>query len=285
MRRPSEKCIYCESDASLSKEHIFGQWLKPYVKSNSTKSVHFTSLVQPDPGTKVPIQTVEKGKLSKNWKPHLIHLKIVCTSCNNTWMSEIQESAKSYLLELLIGRWPEFDTNAMSIIASWATMVTMSLEFADINTLTATQAERTEFKVTKRPGSNWQVYVGLCDTRADAGSFWHRAGGIYKEPPKGAAKLNAQTTTFYFGKSFFHVVSAPESFVPSPPEYALSLGIRQFWPIPNTPPTEPFLFFQTGVQRAATEFWERLGVDPRPHFGMLDQKEFIASLCHPWQSR
>lgn len=212
-----------------------------------------------------------KGKLNRPGSPASHQLKLVCTECNNGWMSGIQEAAKQNLLLLTKGHWPSLDVESITAIAAWATMVTFCFEFADLKTLTATPSDRKEFMSSRVPGKNWLVYIGLCDSINDPGSFWHRGGYLFNgEPPGGVPdKGNTQTTTLVLGRAFFHTLSAPVDFLPNPFEYGTTLGIRQFWPVPNEVPSQSLVFTPAGVARIASRFWVQFGVSPLPHGGML----------------
>lgn len=264
-------CIFC-GQRPLTKEHIYGQWLKQLSLQASQKTDHMTSFVQPGIGRQ-QIKTMAKGKLHRNGAPYSHQLRVVCRSCNNGWLSQIQEQAKPVLTELVEGKWPKFDNVTMLNVSLYSTMVTMVLEFADMNTIATPAIERRQFFETKNPLSNWQVLIGLCDGTLDPGSMWHRAAILAESNSqvRTVPKPNAQTTTVCLGKCLIHTVSSPQPFLPAPDEYAILLGIRRIWPIPDREPALPVVFTQPGVDRVATEFFCRFGISRYPPFATIER--------------
>ena len=247
-------CAFCDNPAKLTREHIYGQWLKSFAQSPYPKTEHITSLRRIDPDTGTNINSVGRGKLNRPGKPYSHQLRIVCESCNNTWMSAIQEEAKDRLIPLINGNWPKLNEIALKAISSYATMVTMVIEFADLNTLTTSLESRKLFKNSREPNTNWQILVGLCNNIDEqTGAFWHRGGKLlFSEEGQVTDKPNAQTTTFILGKCFIYTISGPIQFLMPPLEYASHLGIRLFWPLLDAEPKRPLVFTKDGVNRVAT---------------------------------
>lgn len=260
MRKSPERCIYCGRVAKMTREHIFGTWLKNYLKVKSVRTDHFTTLVETKGG--IPIPSMSKGRLNRPGDPHSQQLKLVCKQCNETWMGVIQNDAKPFLIEMLHGRWPSLDSLASKAVATWACMVTTSIEFADEKTNTSAPEERQAFKAELEPSRYWLIYVGLCDSGLDPGSFWHR-GGMWsvEDIADGIPKpFKVQTTTFYLGRCFFHTVRAPSDYLPDPVGYGVEIGIRQLWPTAAVPPAAPLVFTKAGVRNVALAYWRRFNL-------------------------
>lgn len=272
MRKSPETCIYCNSKAKMTSEHIFGDWLKKHLNSRSIGTTHFTSFRLRDLLTGETVNSsMAKGRLNRPGAPHAHQLKLVCRKCNETWMNGIQNAARPYLLDLIKGIWPAFTPQGIQDVATWATMVTTSIEFADAKTNTSDESERSLFMTQGHPGQNWRVCVGLCNTASDPGSFWHRASSIgLEESPEIIAQENkVQTTIFPLGRCFFHTLRGPANAIPDAADYAAELGIRQFWPLPNGSLPAPNVFTDAGLNRVATLFWVKNGITPAAHFGMF----------------
>jgi hypothetical protein len=270
--KPSEDCIFCGSTAKLKQEHIFGKWMKRNIKSTKTKTAHLTSFVDLDRQTGAQIPSMAKGKLNRPGSPHSHQLHLVCNNCNNIWMGSLQENAKPHVLALAKSDWSGLTLQSMTDLAAWATMVTICIEFADLNTQSVSKSERKIFRGIRRPGPNWIVCFGRCGDFEDPGAFWHRAGSLYD--PSGPLdavpdKPNTQATTVYVGQCFFHTLSGPADVLPDPGGYAVDLGIRQFWRLPTYVPTMPRVFTRAGVDRVATKFWADFGISAEPHFGLM----------------
>lgn len=201
-----------------------------------------------------------RGKFHKPGSPSSHQLRVVCQTCNNGWMSDMQNAAISHLVPLLNGLWTDLDDEASLAVANYVTMVTLVLEFADTHTITATPEERAVFMRTKKPASNWQVLVGLYGDEEKLGGFWHRSARLSPVDLQSAfpTRNDTQTTSFHFGKSFFHAISAPKEYLPDPDEYASHLGIRRVWPTPRSKQRPPILFTQAGYDRVATAIWSEI---------------------------
>jgi hypothetical protein len=88
--RVPKECAFCPSTAKLSAEHIFSDWMNDLF-----------------PGTKRFSSADTETKSMRNWTgPDLdLKLKVVCESCNNTWMSGIEHAhAKPCLTDLITGK-------------------------------------------------------------------------------------------------------------------------------------------------------------------------------------
>jgi hypothetical protein len=213
-----------------------------------------------------------KGRLNRPGSAHSHQLHLVCKQCNNVWMGSLQDNAKPHLLALSEGNWNGLTLQGMTDLSSWAAMVTICLEFADLNTQSVPKSEREIFRGVRRPGPNWIVCFGQCGDFGDPGAMWHRAGLISDEgPPPDTVtrKPNTQTTTVYAGQCFFHTLSGPQNVLPDPAAYADLLGIRQFWPLPANTPITSRSFTQAGVDRVATKYWVDRGLSSEPHFGLM----------------
>ena len=262
----TDKCIYCGCKRNLTKEHVSGDWLKPYIKASHPKFTHRTSFIDGCQTSQFPVESMAVHKV-RNGSPHQLKLRILCNKCNES-MGKIQENAKPILIKLLKGNWPEWNKSSIEIIATWVTMVTISIEFADRKTQTVSDEERAEFRNSLLPGKNFLVYIGLCNTGYSAASFWHRAGCFLNDDSDNISKkANTQTTTLYFGKTFFHVFSSSKIYL-EPEEYAIELGMRQIWPSPIISPMRPLVFDDNGVNRSAAIFWKQFGISTERDFGM-----------------
>ncbi|WP_342714432.1 hypothetical protein AAFG22_14745 [Bradyrhizobium sp. B024] len=268
--QPPKLCVYCGT-GKPSKEHIFGDWMKDHVQTNETRTVHHTSYMGLDQGI---VPTVGfRPKLNREGAPHRVQLKIACEKCNSGWMNHLQDNAKPLLIELINARWPIISEDHLGHLARWATMVTMSLEFADLKTVTTTADDRLAFKehAVNNPPYNWQVYLGLGGDAWSTGAFWHRSLLVFDGNATNAIgkRPNMQVTTFHIGRSFFHTISGPADMTPNPELYAFDLGIKQIWPLPVVVPQAPTILLNLGVARASTKFFIDAGIDARPHQGLI----------------
>jgi|HubBroStandDraft_1064217.scaffolds.fasta_scaffold133258_2 hypothetical protein len=73
--------------------------------------------------------------------PHSQRIPCVCRSCNNEWMSMLQEATKSFLVPMLVGKSISLHRNAQIALAAWIA-TTMVAEFANPDRLGIEQPDR-----------------------------------------------------------------------------------------------------------------------------------------------
>lgn len=276
-KREQSECVYCGA-RDTTKEHIFGKWMRDQFPTGG-RTIADTSNIeyQFQDGLDSPGRVASAGwrpRLARNGAPHQSQLKIACKDCNSGWMSRFQDNTKPLLLGLMKGNWPVTSLNDIRDLARWATMVTMSAEYADPASVVATKRDRRSLKDNGAPPDGWQVYLGLSAQDYHV-AYWHRSmtahTGHGLKPAQVAKKRpNVQLTTFHVGYAFFQVIKAPDDFLPDPAIWAFNLAIRQFWPLPGVTPSSPVKLLTPGVARASTEYFTTFGLDPRPHMGIIE---------------
>lgn len=114
-------CVFCGSDAPLTLEHVFGQWLSriglPMEKALHTAG-HLNHLGR-SMGVRVPFtQTV----------------KSFCASCNNGWMSKLEADAQRILTPFILDKPGRIEAGDLEAVATWAhktALVSMLLSSQD----------------------------------------------------------------------------------------------------------------------------------------------------------
>ena len=170
-------CIFCNK-SKLSKEHIWADWLSPYIPNPSSHTTHLIS----------NYSSISK---SLEWKPGRHHnregdpskrkLRIVCKKCNNGWMSELQVKAKPILELLIAGKWSDLSKIEQNILASWVTMFVIVYEWTDQSKVALTQEERTYFMNNKFPPDYWNIWIGKYCGQKEIYSL-HTGLGLYVLP-------------------------------------------------------------------------------------------------------
>lgn len=121
-------CVFCGS-GPLTNEHTFPKWL-----------------VERFTGTPMTA-TAPNGK---KWSTTRINIPVgvVCKTCNNGWMSELEAAAKPILGRMASGERLFLDTRMQSIISSWAVKTAMIFEFTLPEDVGAyyTREERSAFR-------------------------------------------------------------------------------------------------------------------------------------------
>ncbi len=207
-------CIFCDNPAN-SREHVWPNWLKHLVPRELPSRTHYHSITEWND----EISALEHTSFNTNTQagdPHSQRLKIVCTCCNNGWMSRLQEAVKPILEPLITGTFEPLAAKDQEILIRWATMFTMVVEYKDQATVTSSKEERK----TLAGGSSvqgWHVSVARFSGVKWIGAFNHIARMMVMSDeladiapihrPRVKMEFNSQTTTFVIGKALFHVAS------------------------------------------------------------------------------
>ena len=148
-------------------------------------------------------------------------------------MKTLQEKAIPILVRLAAGEWWELSAAEKMSLAAWATMFTMTWEYADTNTISTPQHERTYLMETGTPPAHW--WIGIAEF---GGVEWeYRAahhGGYLKPPPydqNASPRLNFQVTTFTFGKLLLQTYSNRSDFHINIADYFRRLGLQATYPL------------------------------------------------------
>jgi hypothetical protein len=205
MARPQRYCIFCNGPR-LSKEHVWADWLKAYIPMEMTK--HST-------GIAIVNKTNTESSIKPNTgDPRRRTIRVVCKTCNEGWMSKLQEKAKPFLLPLIKGERTVLGEEAQKVIAAWAAMAIMVAEFFVQHRSAIPYTERESLRQTQTVPENWKIWVGNFQ-RGNWPAHWiHHSLLIADEhiPSAHDSSLpqpNTQTTTFVAGRLFIHAFSCP----------------------------------------------------------------------------
>jgi hypothetical protein len=109
-------CIFCGNSAD-SREDAWPRWLTDRFQSNEL----------------IDVQAQRRGVPLKPWRHRRPELSVrcVCSSCNNGWMSDLENRVKPLLEPMLDGKRTILDFAAQTTIAVWGMKVAMVLECID----------------------------------------------------------------------------------------------------------------------------------------------------------
>lgn len=147
------------------------------VSSRFEKSTHITTLYKHSE----KVAEVRKGRLSRPGRSIDQKLRVVCSPCNNGWMSVLQNNAKPMLLPVLDG-----SASASSLfehratIARWCAMSSVVFETADELTATSTEEQRRWIKDELSAHHSWRVWVSTLRMGAPEPSHCRSAFAILR---------------------------------------------------------------------------------------------------------
>ena len=159
-------CAFCGSTSSLTREHVFGEWVST-IGLDLTPSQHRAG----------PLNGLPRDMGIQ--PPYRQKVKNVCASCNNGWMSHLEKVAARVLSPLILGDSGIVPAEDRALITLWAQKTAL------VAMLLSSDDQRGEGY-----GLSPTVYSSLFEKQAqkqplDASQFWI---GRY-EGPKGFAAI------------------------------------------------------------------------------------------------
>lgn len=99
-------CAFCGSTATLTREHVFGDWLSKIGLGDEPSEFVTGSLNQ-------------IGKKLGPTRPFQTKVKNVCAGCNHGWMSRLEQVAQQALTPMLLGGPGRIEPSDQAAIAAW----------------------------------------------------------------------------------------------------------------------------------------------------------------------
>ena len=144
---------------------------------------------------------------------HLSTMKfrVVCKTCNNGWMNELEIAAKPILTKLMEGHQFQLDENDQRILSEWIVMKSLVAEHSQPDTCMTPAEDRARFLDTREIPEYFNVLIGMHDTNADSGYVRHSAtlakSASGPQPPLAGLQRNTQSITFLCGRLVVFVVA------------------------------------------------------------------------------
>src|SRR5579875_2796011 len=103
-------CKFCGTDATLTREHVFGQWLRDYFRSDGRNEYLRRQI------------TFDVDETHSRPGPNFdMVVRDFCGRCNNGWMSELETSVEPILGPMLQGARRAITATDQHTLATWAT--------------------------------------------------------------------------------------------------------------------------------------------------------------------
>lgn len=160
-------------------------------------------------GTRRTLSVSGHPLIRQNIPLSLVVRRAVCRRCNNEWMSELQNQAKPILKRMILGERINIAWQAQRVIAAWATMTSMVLDFSKpvMPGPIYAQDERTEFYRDHRmpDGTNvWMAHRRFLPDLAVAG--WQIHGCWVTTDPTEERTLGNRNNVYASTGIFAHLV-------------------------------------------------------------------------------
>jgi hypothetical protein len=225
-------CLFCQKERKLTGEHVLSDWISNYILRAFQKSVHVTAPVSFDELTGRQVegdgtQRIKAGDVQSR------KLKIVCSECNNGWMSAIVERAKPHLLPLLFGQWAYQTPEAREAVAAWAVLSTMVWERSHPETAATDRHDLDYMRTDQKPTERWRVWIGTSATRLETAIHHRGALLVVDDDDRIHGPCNTQVTVIAIGHLM--AVTARCPFALNLYHFAIPMdrGVVEIWPKRN----------------------------------------------------
>ena len=247
-------CVFCGRDADLTDEHVWPDWLRKHLPYPGVSDRTAARMAR------VPGSAMRRAVDVRQWKAKERKLPLLCLSCNNHWLSDIESRTSPILAPLIRGEPAALTERDQARLALWAVKTTVLLQFTMAPDQQGVPQAHFDYLYQRRaiPPHVW-VWIASYD-----GEPYNTIFGWQRLSPEVALDAGTTVAAAYASTIGVHkvVLEVTGGLFPArskPYEIGLKdpsqTPIRQLWPVTRDP-----LNFPTGA----------------PSIGVIDQLEAIA---------
>ncbi|MDF2156159.1 hypothetical protein [Vibrio sp. CAU 1672] len=203
----SKKCIFCDQ-TGMSKEHFWPDWMgKELGKSPTDKYVEGVIASEPKSSDYDEKLSERFGNVSTK------KFRVVCTKCNNGWMSALEEKVKPIIKNVLYSCDIELNRDQIRLFTQWLVMKTMLAEHSNNNTESTPKTDLLEFGKHQKIPDSFRIYLAKHDL--DDNSAYSRTSVRLGTSHTQSREIveqgnNTQATAFIVGRLFIYVFSCSD---------------------------------------------------------------------------
>ena len=153
--QPKSVCIFC-GKTPLTREHFWSSWMKEvFPQSKHNHHARFESSRDD-----VILQRPSDGNHKKvTGPPGSWQLKVVCSECNNNWMSQIETEAKPIITELAFGNPISLSRSEQEILSKWVFLKLIIGEYDSNETRIIKADQRQYFYKYQLIPFPWKIWI------------------------------------------------------------------------------------------------------------------------------
>jgi hypothetical protein len=203
-------CVFC-GGLHLSKQHILPLWINKIIPKESTHSGFKIKIALPNEKNAIlhaPEIKTKQGDLGT------LKIRNICKTCNNGWMSRIEENAMSDLSKLINGEAISLNTDQQMKISAWIMLTCIDAEFTDIPTQAIPERERTFLMKYLHPSNRWVIYIARYKGK-EKKRYKHYGVAVGEEKDRKKImetgirpKPNLQSSAIFLGNLFIYAMSS-----------------------------------------------------------------------------
>jgi hypothetical protein len=212
---PKRTCVFC-GKTPLTLEHIFPQWINACWPKGTTSE----RFARAGSGDLVPRGSFRQ--VASNTA------RLVCATCNNEWMKDIEDSTRPLLCEMITGHGIQLDGRQQLALATWLikTAFVTGAQKSRANTSYFQQGYE-RFGQRRQPGDDYLVTIST------QGEDFLRCEDSFRPIVRIGDTEQDRSFSFFYVVCLGHFVGAviyvepPERFFPG----RATIRSRQIWPI------------------------------------------------------
>jgi hypothetical protein len=170
-------------------------------------------------------------------------LRMVCQSCNNGWMNNVEAASKDIVTELIANTATVVTTEQQLKLAAWAAQMTIVGEFTHLSNKSITYPERAYFCEHKLPPNHWHLFVGRYQGTDYLQQYLHTAIRLSIDdganPPiplvGNSISANTQSSVFILGNLLLYTLSSNFSHIENVLSSFSYRGLSKIWPASGDP--------------------------------------------------
>lgn len=201
-------CIFCSRQGNITKEHFWPAWLAHYFpKGGEDRYISELYAAEVKNPKRLKFRNERQGKVITK------KIRVVCSECNNGWMSALEEKVKPIIASFLIGHFHKLNKEQITNLSFWVAVKAIVGEHAeDQMALTPNNDRYLVWKSQVIP-EYFNIFVGIHSSETKAAYVRHSTtvsltmGGLNPPLPLDIRR-NLQTVSFLVGPLFFHVIAA-----------------------------------------------------------------------------
>lgn len=191
------RCIFCEGEGKMTREHVFPRWLEQ---------------IFPDVGTVDYVRrTVTSDADERHKRPGPgfdVVVRDVCDACNTGWMSALETQVRPILTPMFCGEPRVLSAPDQQIVATWATKTMLTLQGVNMGGTRCVSAENYRWFYRKKaplPSSHvWLChYVGVDQWPVAAHQYGFTASTTGMPTPSDGDPINCFGVAYAIGPVAF----------------------------------------------------------------------------------
>lgn len=199
--RPPGKCIFC-GGGNLSREHVWPQWAHTDLPTSTHTSNVRVSFVNKTELVGEPKVSRRQGGLASTT------VRAVCATCNNGWMSRLEEAARPVLAPLIAGSPTSLTETSQQTLAEWITLKMMVAEHSPPPDPAIPEPDKRAFYTNRTIPRGLMINIFQCGAPQWRITYQRASATLStrEQPGYDTRPKNASSTVFALGDLFVHLI-------------------------------------------------------------------------------